>query len=376
MDIRGIMEDKSIISFSIVTVCLNAERIIRSTIESVLCQKAQKFEYIIVDGASTDSTMQIIQEYAKGDNRIRWISEPDRGIFHAMNKGIGYAMGDFILFLNAGDTFHSDTVLEKAAKICAYSDIVIGDVAFKTETGLSEHKYMVGTELIKNLEKGESVCHQVIFASKKCLEDSFDEYFTQCADYDWLCRQVNAGKRISKLDAVVADYDIHGITNQVRHQKKHWKEYFEVIKRNFPQTGFQYEAEVKKILIQERKLHFLYEFMNRWLFLKQQGINLSSFFIEKKLNSIAIYGVHYMGQRLYDELHGSLIKILYVIDRCPKRLDWKIPILHPDDILESVDAVVITPIFDYLEIKDSLSVKLNCPMFSIEDILFHKYNCD
>lgn len=371
-----VMGDRNNIFFSIVTVCFNAERTIRSTIESVLCQKTQKFEYIIVDGASTDSTIQIVQKYAEVDDRIQWVSEPDRGIFHAMNKGIGYSKGDFLLFLNAGDTFHSDTILDKAAEVCAQSDIVIGDVAFKTETGLSEHKYMVGKELIKNLEKGENVCHQVIFASKMCLKDGFDECFTQCADYDWLCRQVNAKKRISKLDTVVVDYDINGITNQVRHQKTHWKEYFEVIKRNFPQTGFRYEAEVKKLLIQERKVHFLYEFMNRWLLLKQKNINLSKFFIDKKLKSIAIYGAHYMGQRLYDELQGSSVNVLYAIDKSPKRLDWQIPIYHPNDILENVDAIVITPIFDYLEIKDDLSEKLTCPMLSIEDVLFYKYSYD
>ena len=178
------------------------------------------------------------------------------------------------------------------------------------------------------------------------------------------------------MDTVVVDYDINGITNQVRHQKIHWKEYFEVIKRNFPQTGFRYEAEVKKLLIQERKVYFLYEFMNRWLLLKQKNINLSKFFIDKKLKSIAIYGAHYMGQRLYDELQGSSVNFLYAIDKSPKRLDWQIPIYHPNDILENVDAIVITPIFDYLEIKDDLSEKLICPMLSIEDVLFYKYSYD
>lgn len=93
-----VMGDRNNIFFSIVTVCFNAERTIRSTIESVLCQKTQKFEYIIVDGASTDSTIQIVQKYAEVDDRIQWVSESDRGIFHAMNKGIGYSKGDFLLF--------------------------------------------------------------------------------------------------------------------------------------------------------------------------------------------------------------------------------------------------------------------------------------
>ena len=368
-----VMGQKSDINFMISTVCLNAEKTIRSTIESVLVQNWKNFEYIIVDGASTDTTVDIVQEYAQKDSRIQWCSEPDRGIYNAMNKGIHRAKGDFFIFLNAGDEFHDTDILEKAAEVVTYSDIVIGDIAFKNESGLSEYQYQVGRELFENLRKGANVCHQVIFASRECVEGGFDEHFIHCADYDWLCRQVNAGKKISKLDKVVVDYDIHGVTQQVRYQKIHWKEYFEVIGRNFPHLGFPYGEEVKKLFVQARKEHFSYEFMNQWLLLKQRGICLSAFFVRKGIQSVAIYGMHYMGQRLYDELKESEIAVMYAIDRNPIKRDWSIPVLYPDNDLKKVDAVVITPIFDFLEIKDSLSAKLNCPMFSIEDILFYEY---
>ena len=367
------MKQRSNPLFSIVTVCLNAEKTIRSTMQSVVSQTWQDVEYIIVDGVSTDATLDIVQEFAEVDNRIQWYSEPDDGIFNAMNKGIRYAKGDFLLFLNAGDEFHSDDVLEKAAEVVIGADVVIGDVAFKTESGLSEASYSVGSELFENLRKGRNVCHQVIFASKQCLEGGFNEDFMFCADYDWLCHQVNAGKTIVKLDAVVTDFDTQGVTFQVRHQKQHWKEYFEVIRRNFPPTGFKYGAEVKALFVQQRKEHIMYEFMNRWLALKQKGIDISTFFISKGINSIAIYGIHHMGERLYDELQNSEVKVVYAIDIKYKEAAWEIPVLHPDDILAAVDAVVITPIFDFLEIKDKLSEKLDCPMFFIEDVLFYEY---
>lgn len=360
--------------FSIVTVCFNAENCICPTMNSVLKQNYKNFEYLIVDGASTDGTLDKIREYAGKDARIQWISEKDSGVFNAMNKGIHMARGDFLLFLNAGDEFHSEDILEKAAAAATEADILVGDVAFKNESGLKKHVYSVGEELVKNLRRGESVCHQVIFASRDSLVDGFDEHFTTCADYDWICRQVKAGKVFKKLDAVVVDYDVSGITFQTRYQKNHWKEYFEVIGRYFPLPDFPYGKEVKQLFVQRQKEHFMYEFMNRWLSLKQKGVCLSAFFVPKKIGIIAVYGVHHMGQRLYDELQGSEVTVKYAIDRNTHVPGGEIPILRPDDVLEKVDAVVITPVFDFLEIRDELSNKLSCPMFSMEEILFYEYD--
>lgn len=361
------------IKFSIITVCLNAENVIRPTIESVLKQDYENFEYIFVDGVSTDGTLEIIQEYAQRDQRIQWRSESDSGVFNAMNKAIKRAAGEYLLFLNAGDEFHDSKVLSRAAKMAAGADILIGDLAFKTENGLDVRVYSAGEKLLENLRRGESVCHQVIFASRECVKDGFDERYTTCADYDWLCRQVNAGKRVIHLGIVVADFDTHGITFQVKYQKTHWKEYFEVIGKNFPPIGFPYGQEVKKLFVQERKTHFMYEFMNRWLLLKQKGIELSSFFVRQGIHLVAIYGIDHMGQRLYDELKGSPVRVNYAIDRNPRKIDWDIPVYSPDDALENVDAVVITPLFDFMDIRRTLEMKMNCRMLFIEEILFYEY---
>ena len=124
---------------------------------------------------------------------------------------------------------------------------------------------------------------------------------------------------------------------------------------------------------QERKEYFMYEFMNRWLMLKQQGISVGLFFAQKKIETIAIYGVHHMGQRLYDELKNSGITVKYGIDRNHPESEWEVPIRHPNNAMEKVDAVVITPVFDFLEIRNSLNAILSCPMFSIEEVLFYDY---
>lgn len=366
-------QEANTIFFSIITVCLNVEKTIRLTMESVLNQTWSNFEYIIVDGGSKDGTLDIIQEFAKVDRRIKWRSEQDKGIFNAMNKGITRSRGNFLLFLNAGDEFHSARVLEEAAEMAANADIVIGDLMYKTEMGISKIVYPVGVKLLKDLKEGKNVCHQVIFASKDCLSEGFDENFMFCADYDWLCHQVKAGKKIEKLNDVVVNFDTQGVTFQVKHQKRHWEEYFEVIEKHFPCLEFEYGDKIKALFVQQKKDHFLYEFINRWLMLKQRGIEISTFFLERGMRTVAIYGIRHMGERLYDELKESEVNVEYVIDRNPIELDGKVLVRHPDEELKPVDAVVITPIFDFLEIKDKLSDKLDCPMFFIEDVLFYEY---
>ena len=92
---------------SIITPCLNSAKTIRQTIESVLNQTYQDIEYIIVDGASTDGTLEIIQEYEdQFQGRMQYVSEPDNGIYDAMNQAVGYAKGAFLIFLNCGDVFY------------------------------------------------------------------------------------------------------------------------------------------------------------------------------------------------------------------------------------------------------------------------------
>lgn len=360
------------LKFSIITVCYNAEDTIRDTMESVLKQTWIDFEYILVDGASVDKTLQIVKEYGQKDSRIRWYSEPDNGIYDAMNKGIRYAKGHFVYFLNAGDEFHSRYVLEEIAQtiVDSQADIIIGNIGFKTGAGIKEKKYFVGEALMELLQNGDCVCHQAVFASATCLTEGFDEDFKICADYNWLCQMVNQGRHITKTEVLIADYDPYGISNQACYQKLHWNESFDVVRRNFPELDTKQLIRIQNLFIQERKNRFLYECMNQWLILKQRQIDICSFFMQRGIVRIAIYGMHYLGQRLYEELQGSPVTIAYGIDRGhPIGMDG-LRIVAPEDDLVAVDAVVITPVFDFREIRDKLSQKLCCPMFSIEEILF------
>ena len=104
--------------FSIITVCYNAQEVIGNTIKSTLNQSFHDFEYVIVDGDSQDNTFPSIQKIVSAyvQRNIKIVSEPDKGIYDAMNKATRMASGTYCLFMNAGDTFHSDDVLEKVAE--------------------------------------------------------------------------------------------------------------------------------------------------------------------------------------------------------------------------------------------------------------------
>ncbi len=359
--------------FSVITVCYNEEKTIQKTMESVLKQSWDNFEYIIVDGGSEDATIPIVMDYAAKDPRIRWYSEKDKGIYDAMNKGIRYAEGDFLYFLNAGDLFYDAQVLKAAANVIEQSraEIVIGKIIQDHGAGRVIHSYPVDC-LREDLSRRKIVCHQTIVASRESLKSGFEERYTICADYDWLCRQVNAQRRIAKLEHIIAVYDSSGISSQAQYRRILIEESMEIAFKNFPQEALIDYKTQEKLLIQESKNRALYNILNQWLRLRQRGIELYSYFTARGTRSVAIYGFHMLGQRLYDDLKDSPVRVLYAIDKKPAENDWEIPVYHPEDPLEAVDMIVITPIFDTLEIKRSLARKLDCNMISIEEILIEK----
>lgn len=165
--------------FTIVTVCYNAVRDIEKTIQSVLSQKYLNLEYIVIDGNSTDGTVEIIDKYSS--KITTWISEPDKGIYDAMNKGINLATGDYINFMNAGDTFYDDNVLCKIASLDLLEDVVYGDAIMITEL-YTFHQVPKSLSLFK---KTLPFCHQSSFTKAKLLKQfKFDLSYTSAADYN------------------------------------------------------------------------------------------------------------------------------------------------------------------------------------------------
>lgn len=193
---------------TVVTVCLNCEDTIESTIKSVLSQKYSNFEYLIIDGKSTDSTLKIIDKY-KSNNKIKVISESDKGIYDAMNKATKLASGEYIYYLNSGDYFENENVLENVAKKLETNlDIYYGNIR---KNNIIE-KYPSNINNFYLVFREKMVCHQAIFAKRKVLLDyPFDINLRICADRDWMIRCIKNKKDIYYMnDIVVANYDCNG----------------------------------------------------------------------------------------------------------------------------------------------------------------------
>ena len=188
---------------TVITVIFNGKPFVRTTFDSVLNQSYPNVEYIVIDGGSTDGTLELLQEY---DNKVDlWISEPDKGIYDAMNKGIDLSTGDWINFMNVGDRFASPDVLDK---FCDHErhgvDIVYGDALIQYENFEKPFK----THPLTEIWKYSPFCHQASFARAKLLNEyKLDTNFTIGADHDFFYRAYKAGKKFSYLPTVVCYFD-------------------------------------------------------------------------------------------------------------------------------------------------------------------------
>lgn len=190
---------------TVITVTFNAEKVLEKTILSVINQTYDNIEYIIIDGASTDRTMDIVKKYS---NRISIVvSEPDKGIYDAMNKGIKLATGDWINFMNSGDGFHSNDVLEKfVPQIEDDTVIAYGDVNLIFQSAELKVKPQC-LEFLK--EGGMSFCHQsCLVKTSYHKEHLFDISFKIAADYNLFYNAyVREGIKFQYIPVLISDFD-------------------------------------------------------------------------------------------------------------------------------------------------------------------------
>ncbi len=171
---------------SIVTVCLNSERYIEQAILSVISQTYANIEYIIIDGGSTDRTIEIIRKY--GNFVAHWISQKDSGLFDAMNKGIACSNGEFICFLNSDDFFYSDKSVEYAAQeMIRGGDFIYGKAYFFSS---SQHKIIAYSEVKSRDLIFSSICHQSAFCRRSVFDKlgNFNLSYKIAADYEFIVK--------------------------------------------------------------------------------------------------------------------------------------------------------------------------------------------
>ena len=222
--------------FSIITVTYNAEKVLEDTIQSVIFQTYRNVEYIIVDGASKDHTLEIVNKYHNRINKV--ISEPDKGLYDAMNKGIQLATGDYLCFLNAGDKFHDSETLQKIVhtlKGQELPDVIYGETAIVDEEGHFLHMRRLSTPAHlnwKSFKQGMLVCHQAFFANRElAINHLYDLQYHFSADFDWCIRIMKKAKCLHNTRLTIIDYLNEGMTT--KNHKASLKERFCIMAKHY-----------------------------------------------------------------------------------------------------------------------------------------------
>ena len=186
---------------SIITATYNSEKTLRNTLENILGQTYQDYESIIVDGASKDGTMDLVREFEpRFQGRMKWISEPDKGIYDAMNKGIRMASGDVVGLLNSDDFYTSNDVLETIAKTFEGSDIdaCYGDIHYVNDNDLEKcvRYYSSAKFTPKRMMYGYIPAHPSFYCRKEVYQKYglFDTSFKIAADFEQLLRLIYVEK--------------------------------------------------------------------------------------------------------------------------------------------------------------------------------------
>ena len=198
---------------SVITVCLNSEKTLERCVKSVVNQQYENLEYIVIDGGSTDKTIEIIKEY---ENQIAyWVSEPDGGIYDAMNKGVAASSGEIIAFLNSDD-WYEDNIMHKIND-AFQRDITIlcSDVWLHRKDGVVS-THCAEDSRSRKCRMPVTYCHQGIFAHKNLFDKygMFDLKYKICADYDWQLRLLENHVHFVQTDEIYANFSYGGISNR------------------------------------------------------------------------------------------------------------------------------------------------------------------
>jgi glycosyltransferase involved in cell wall biosynthesis len=221
--------------FSIITITYNAARWVERTILSVLSQSYSGVEYIVIDGGSTDGTVDIIKQYAQGI--AYWVSEKDNGIYDAMNKGLRKATGDYVWFINAGDTLYTSDTLQRIVSLIEKKknlpDIIYGETAIVDENGrsLGRRRLKAPAKLSwKSFRMGMKVCHQS-FVAKRRIAPMYDLSYRYSSDFDWCIRCMKQAGKIYNTRQTLTNFLDGGVSTSQR--KASLKERYEIMCRYY-----------------------------------------------------------------------------------------------------------------------------------------------
>lgn len=219
--------------FSIITVTFNAAEVLPPTLQSIKEQTFVDFEHLIIDGASRDNTLYVARN--AGIEQMIIHSEPDKGLYDAMNKSIARAQGDFLIFLNAGDSFASPNSLYRIAALASDDvDIIYGQTQI-----VNNQREVIGMRHLsapthlspESFKQGMLVCHQA-FIPRRSIVPLYDLTYRFSADYDWCIKCLKVSRKNAYLGATpIVSFLTDGLTN--KYHKKSLKERFDIMCKNY-----------------------------------------------------------------------------------------------------------------------------------------------
>ena len=221
--------------FSLITVTYNAASVITPTLQSIAAQRYRNIEFLLIDGGSTDNTVEVARN--SGVEIATLISERDKGLYDAMNKGIARATGDYLCFLNAGDSFHSPDVLQQMVDAIADKQ-ELPDILYGETAEVDEERRFVRMRRLQAPEKlnwrsfrhGMLVCHQAFFA-KRTIAPMYDLNYRLSADVDWCIRVMKVSKDIVNTHIIIVDYLQNGLSLQ--HHRASLIERFRIMAKHY-----------------------------------------------------------------------------------------------------------------------------------------------
>lgn len=216
---------------SVITVVYNNVQDIERTLLSVLHQSYPEIEYLVIDGASTDGTKEVLEKYT--GKISTFVSEPDKGIYDAMNKGLRLATCDYVLFMNSGDTFYDAKTVERVFASAANTDIYYGETEMIDEKGnpLGRRRHEAPAHFTyKSFRYGMSVSHQAIYI-RRSLTSFYDPKYQLSADIDWILSAVKKAKKIIRVDGYVAKYLVGGMSKKKHRQSL--AERFQIMRKHY-----------------------------------------------------------------------------------------------------------------------------------------------
>jgi len=218
-------------TLSVITIVYNNVKDIERTVLSVLNQTYQNIEYIVVDGSSTDGTLEVIDHYKTRIAKL--ISEKDKGIYDAMNKGLATAAGDYVLFMNSGDEFYETDTITKVFASADDADIYYGETEMINNEGqsLGQRRHKAPKHFTwRSFKYGMSVSHQAIYI-RRSLTEPYDRRYHLSADIEWIIRAAKKAKNIVNVNQYVAKYLVGGMSKTKHRQSL--MERFDIMRRYY-----------------------------------------------------------------------------------------------------------------------------------------------